>query len=458
MPSLKQANAVDLSAKSAVVAERTQSFPNAESAHPQLFRTEALTYRQTQWLGTVLLTPRRSHRIFTIVAVFAIVAIASLLIFGEFTRKARVEGWLMPQQGLVRVFAPQPGVVSGLYVHEGTQVRKGERLLRLSGELESVRLGATEAEIIRRLSGLRDALKEERRQQQRLLVQRQRSYSDRVAMLRSESMEIDRQIETMRERVRLAERNVMLNRKLRADGYISEPQFQIVQGEHLERQSQLGALRRQRIELRREQVMLEGELKDLPVKVGADIASIERNIVAAEQELAQAEARREIFITAPQDGTVSAVLVDQGGYANVSGPLLSIVPTGAALEAHLYGPSRAVGFVHPGQKVLLRYQAYPYQKFGHHEGVAVSVSRSAVSPSELPPQLAGILGTTPGVLGTTPVYRITVRLKSQTVKAYGQAVPLQPGMQLEADIALDRRRLYEWMLDPLYTVTGRQQR
>jgi len=51
---------------------------------------------------------------------------------------------------------------------------------------------------------------------------------------------------------------------------------------------------------------------------------------------------------------------------------------------------------------------------------------------------------------------ITVSLASQTVAAYGAEVPLQPGMTLEADVALERRRLFEWMLDPLYAVTGRQ--
>jgi membrane fusion protein len=77
-----------------------------------------------------------------------------------------------------------------------------------------------------------------------------------------------------------------------------------------------------------------------------------------------------------------------------------------------------------------------------------NISRSAVSPGELPPQLAGLAGP-------DPVYLITVTLARQTIAAYGRQVELQPGMQLEADIALETRRLYEWLLDPLYTVTGK---
>ena len=57
-----------------------------------------------------------------------------------------------------------------------------------------------------------------------------------------------------------------------------------------------------------------------------------------------------------------------------------------------------------------------------------------------------------------PVYRITVSLASQSVAANGAAVPLQPGMTLEADVALERRRLFEWILDPLFAVTGGQRR
>jgi membrane fusion protein len=414
----------------------------------QLFRTEALTDSQTHWLGTVLLTPRRSDQWFTIGAIAAIAAMLALLVFGGFTRKARVNGWLVPQQGLVRVFAPQPGVVTGLYAKEGAQVRKGDRLIKLSSELESATLGATQAQVAQRLTELSDSLRKQRAQDEQLLEQQQHTYGERLAALRRETAQIGHDITIMRDRVQLAEQSATANRTLRAQGYISRPQLEVVEADRLEQHERLGALQRQQIELKREEVTLAGELEDLPVKTQAQIGDIDRKLAAAEQELAQAEARREIVVTAPENGIVTAILVDQGGHANVSAPLFSIVPVGANLEAHLYGPSRAVGFVHPGQQVLLRYQAYPYQKFGHYEGVVVSVSRSAVNPGELSTQLAG-------TTGMEPVYRITVKLMKQTVHAYGHDLELQPGMQLEADIALERRRLYEWVLDPLYTFTGR---
>jgi membrane fusion protein len=132
------------------------------------------------------------------------------------------------------------------------------------------------------------------------------------------------------------------------------------------------------------------------------------------------------------------------------------MPGGVELEAHLYSPSRSIGFVQAGQRVLLRYESYPYQRFGHYQGTISSVSRVALSPGDLPPQIAGLTSLTGSGAGAPaePIYRITVKLASQSVMAYGAPVPLQSGMSLVADLALERRRLFEWVLDPVYALRG----
>jgi membrane fusion protein len=169
---------------------------------------------------------------------------------------------------------------------------------------------------------------------------------------------------------------------------------------------------------------VEAKLREVPFRRRTQIAEYERNASALEQELAEAEARRQIVITAPQDGTVTSIQTESGGNANPHVPLMSIVPADAVLQAELFSPTRAIGFVRPGQRVLLRYQAFPYQKFGFYEGIIRSVSRSAVSPSELSQQLTGLTS----LFGTNePVYRVTVQLAQQTATAYGALFLCSPG-------------------------------
>ena len=423
------------------------------SPGPQpLFRPEVVTARQTQWLGTVILAPRLSYGFFTAFAALTTGAILGLLCFADYPRTARINGWLVPQQGLVRVMAPQTGVVTHLYVHEGVAVRQGEPLLMLSAELHSTARGATQTAIVRQLAARHASLAEERHQQERLLAQQMRALADRLRTLQAEQAQFEREIALQRDRLRLAEKSEQMYRILRERDMASELEAQQAEAGRIEQATRLSNLERQRIVTQRERFTLEGELKDLPFKVQAQIAIINRSSAEVEQQLAEVEARREIVVAAPQTGTVTAIQAEPGGTATPTVPLLSIVPAGAQLEAHLFSPSRAMGFVQPGQRVLLRYQAYPYQKFGHYEGIVTHVSRSAMSPGELPPQLAGLTS----LYGANePVYRLLVRLASQTITAYGQALPLQPGMQLEADVVIDRRRLIEWLLDPLFTLTGK---
>ena len=68
---------------------------------------------------------------------------------------------------------------------------------------------------------------------------------------------------------------------------------------------------------------------------------------------------------------------------------------------------------------------------------------------------ASTLGFAPSDGSREPLYRVKVALEAQTVAAYGRAEPLQAGMQVEADVLLDRRRLIEWVFEPVFSLAGR---
>lgn len=421
-------------------------------AHTPLFRPQALSERRTRWLGTVLLAPQISHTLFAVFAALAASAVLALLFFAEFTRTARISGWLMPDQGLLRIVAPLQGVISQLHVQEGAEVRKGQPLLVLSTELQSEAVGATREEIVRRLMSRRDSLIAERDLQHRLHRQELADLKSRVDTLEEEQLSLERERDLQRARLALAEETERRQRRLRDDGVVPVQRLEQAQKERIDEALNLRSIERAWASLQGSRLTLEGELRNLPLKYASKVADMERSIAALEQQLAETEAQRQLVILASQDGTVTALQAEVGSSVNTSVPLLAIVPAGSKLEAQLFSPSRAIGFVQPDQRVLLRYQSFPYQKFGHYEGTVASVSRSAISPAELTQQLAGLTSL---FRTDEPVYRITVALASQAVTAYGKPVALQPGMQLEADVLIERRRLIEWILDPLFSVTGK---
>ena len=125
--------------------------------------------------------------------------------------------------------------------------------------------------------------------------------------------------------------------------------------------------------------------------------------------------------------------------------MLTILPADAQFKAELFIPTRAIGFIKPGQAVLLRYSAFPYQRFGLYKGTIDKVTEVILSPDELhvPVKLE------------EPVYRVSVTPEKQAISAYGRQFNLQAGMLLEASIILEGRSLGEWLLAPIYSLRGR---
>jgi membrane fusion protein len=425
--------------------------PSSTTLQP-LFRPEVLVEHQSQWLGTILLEPKISHWMFASLALLTTAAVLGLLFVSSYTSKARVSGWLVLQQGLVRVFTPQVGVITQLHVKEGMAVTKGTPLLSVSTEMQSEALGGTRQEIVRRLTTRRDSMANEKLVQTRLFAQQVADLSRRIAALEDEQKYLAKEIDLQRAQLQLNEQIETRMRTLRARDIVTEPRREEAERERIQQAAKMQNLERTQVALQREAWQMQASLRELPLRRATQLAEIDRNVAALEQELAEAEARREIVIVAPQDGTVTGLQIESGGNAQANVPLLTIVPSSTTLQAQLFSPSRAIGFLHEGQRVLLRYEAFPYQKFGFHEGVVTSVSRSAISPAEMAQQLVGLTA----LYGSNePVYRVTVDLQQQTVTAYGKPMPLQPGMRLEADVLLENRRLVEWMLEPLFSISGK---
>ena len=434
-------------AQSALTVARTRE--PAIPAPQQLFRSEVLAERQTPLLGKILLEPRPSQALLVRVALALGVAVLAFLIFGSYARKARLSGVLVPVHGLARIVAPQAGVVTDIFVAEDAKVKKGTPLIALSSEMQNEALGSTREEIVRRITSRRDSTAASQHVQQQLFDQQAADLRKRLDALTIEQQHLVREIELQRARVRIGDNAVARARAMRAQDLIPLPRLQRAEQENIDDKSKLEAMERSQLTLQREQIQIEATLREMPMRRQTQLAEIDRNVSALDQELAEAESRRKIVISAPYDGVVTSLQAEKGSSAQANIPLMSVVPEGSDLQASLYGSSRAIGFVKPGQKVSIRYQAFPYQKFGAYAGTVTSVSKSAINPAELPQQLAGIYAP------AESLFRINIRLDRQTATAYGEPAPLQAGMQLEADVITDSRRLIEWMFEPLFTLTGK---
>jgi len=415
-----------------------------------LFRSEALSNQQRDWLGSIQLIRPVSLALLTGFVLLVAAAVAAYLTLGEYTRKARVSGYLVPDRGVIRLVTPQPATVVESHATEGATVQRGDVLFVLAVG-QATLSGDTQAAVQSSLASRERSLQGAARQRSQLEQTQTAALDAQVADMRRELDAMAAEADLQRQRLALAQDALAQYESLRNDNFVSSAQVRAKAEDVLGVKAQLQSLERQRATRLREIAALQAQRIELPLRTQAVHGEIDRDLAALAQQSAESEARQRIVVRAPQDGVVTGVLAAPGQNVTPTVALASLLPADAKLQAHLFAPSSAVGFVRADQTVQLRYQAFPYQKFGHQSGAVAQVSRSPLQAAEL----AGLPLPAAIMASGEPLYRITVTLNQQSVAAYGHAQTLSPGMQLEADVQLDRRRLIEWLFEPVLGIAGR---
>jgi membrane fusion protein len=422
----------------------------------KLFREEARHQQSAQWLGTVRLARPLSFAAVTAGALAILVLVAAFALLGEVTRKARLTGMLVATEGSLNVAAQQSGVVLERRVREGDQVSRGDTLLAINTDRQSLNGSAVASTVV--------AMAEQVRRREQLLRtargvslghigQQRRIALEKIDGIEAELVQLENALGLQQRKVALTRQEVERLQGLVAEGYIPEAKLQEKREAELDALSELQSLKRNSSTLQRERMAVRADIEALDAQLANEQNTIDTQLSSLKQEELDIEGRRSLVITAPCDGTVSSIEIKPGQSVAVGQTLLTLLPkakNGKALEAQLFAPSRTAGFVQPGQGVYIRYAAYPFQKFGMYSGRITAVSGTPFFPNELPPNLSQQLLSQAG--SVEGLYRISVELDDQSIRAYGKQVPLKPGFVLEADVVQARLKIWEMMFEPLLAI------
>jgi membrane fusion protein len=424
-----------------------------EPAKATLFREQAINARRDKFNGQIILSyPLPAW----IASAFGIITAAMIVIYvgvGTYTKKVLVSGQVVPRAGLVRVYAPQFGTIKARSVAEGSQVPAGTPLFVLSSDRSSMLLGNTQDEVSRQIILRIESLEVERMKTLAMQKEERESMQAKIASLRGQVDALSTQFDEQKRRVSLADDAAKRYGELLSGSYISVDQFQQKVADSLDQSARLNQIQRERMNTMLDLKTARGDFAGLPLKQANQIAQVDRLKSQASQELVESESKREIVIKSPVAGTVTSIVAEIGQIVDTSHPLLGLVPRNSALRVDLYAPSEAIGFIRQGDKVLIHYKSYPYQKFGQYPGTVDYVSRTPMAAAELSAINGGIPGVEPGKEAQL-YYRISVSPDREVVNAYGREISLMNGMTVEANVLQETRRLYEWILEPLISLRG----
>lgn len=408
-----------------------------------LFRKEIVEYRSQQEYGAVLLTRQRSSWIFCIFAAALCAAILTYLFQGTYRPRTTVSGILVPEGGTIRIAAPVGGTITERRVQEGQYVMEGEILFvvadqrKSAGGQSSIRVSDLRTNS---LMARHESLLRLRASTLRLSASAENNFRAQYENLLDELERNRRELDLLGRRTFAMEKTVAQYHALAKKNYISQLELRDKQDQLAVLESQILAAERSGTQLRRAGVVLKSDLEQAPIKFAAQLAEIDRDLASLSLEVTDIQTRDTFSIVAPVTGKVTAINANIGQTASTQ-PLALVVPENTSLVAYLFAPSKAYGFVQVGHQVKIRYHPYPHQLFGLHGGTVVELASSPLLSDEYP--------VTPAMQEKGAMYRVTVRLNSQTINIYGKEINLIPGIALEADIEQAPRRLIDWIAAPI---------
>lgn len=410
-----------------------------------LFRQQALNHQSNKLFGEVILIRPLSFALLTTALAVIVAVVIIFLLYGKYGRRETVNGYLIPDKGLVNVYAPYLGIAEKIHINEGQSVKKGEVLYRVSTDFRMSKHFSNNDKLLQHLAEQKSHLAEKVNLEKIRFQDEETTLRNQEQHLSDEITQIKLQIKTAEQELDLAKKLWKKYKRLRKNKLVVESALTQQHYNYLAKRSSVQNSKQRLVSKTASLASVQLQLKQLPNRRDIRLQELKSQQLALAERLTKVSSERGYDIVSPVDGTVSTIIAKRGQKIDLSTPLLTLLPENSTLQAELFLPSRSIGFTEVGQSVLMRYEAFPYQRYGLANGTIKAISQTVINPQEV--RLA--------VTVNEPVYRVKVDLEKQSMLANGKPIYLQPGMVLSADILLEKRSLFEWLLEPIYSLRGR---
>lgn len=411
-----------------------------------LFRQQAIDEQRQRLQGTIILTQPLSITISSTIITIIVFFLVLYACLASVTRKEIVNGYVASNLGLIRSTVTQGGTITSLYVKEGEHVEKGAPLAEIivshtmnSGKDLKEILSEKLREQITILENEKEINKQFFLSDKARLKNNVKNLNEQLAILQETEIRIKEQLKIAKDRFR---RYTELYQKKS----IPKSALEAEKDRLIEVEKSVLDSERDHLALLDNLAKTHSELEKADSHYHTQSSELKISHLDLQRQLTILEGDYRYIIHAAKSGVVTAIQIVPGQSVSATQTLMSIIPGNAQFVANLLLPTRSVGFVEEGDEVNIRFDAFPYQRFGFVKGRVVTVDKALLtndSSVSLPIQIK------------EPVYRVKVALSAQSISAYGKHFPLKHGMSLQADILLDKRTLLEWILDPLYSIKGR---
>lgn len=387
---------------------------------------------------------------FWTVATGSLLFIAAFLLFiieGTYTRRVNVVGEVTTWPRAVNIYSGVQGFVVNQFVHEGQMIHKGEPVYQIdvskstrSGVVSENQRRDIESQLVR-VDNIIQRLEESKKITLDSLEKQRLQYSE--AFQRSSDI-----IRRAQEGINIMQSNMENYRHYQARGLINKDQLTNQVALYYQQQNNLLGLSGQNEQNALQLTSLESQIQTQAADFDNRIYQMELQRYELQKELVETDVGGEIVVRALSDGRIDSMSVTIGQMINPGDSLLQVIPKN--IENYyliLWVPNDVVPYLKSGDRVNLRYEAFPAEKFGQFQATVTTVTRTPASTQEMLTYHGAPKNT---LDASVPWYKVIVKPEQQSIVYAGKSLPLENGMKAKSTLFLEKRKIYQWMLSPFY--------
>lgn len=412
-----------------------------------MFRQELLENRKMLWRGRALLLPGIPPLLVISVCIIFLTVFITFVIMGSYTRRVNVSGEITTWPRPVNIYSSVQGFIVKQFVTEGQEIRKGEPVYQIdvsrstsSGVVSDNQRKDIENQIVRIaniISRLEDSKKATLQTLEKQKMQYQEAFERSTAIVRRAE-----------EGIIIMKNNMNNYRTYQKKGLINKDQLTNQTALYYQQQNNLLSLSGQNEQNALQITSLESQIKIQAADFDNRIYQMELQRYELQKELINTDVNGEVIIRALSDGKIDSLSVTVGQMVSAGDSLLQIIPD--KIKDHylvVWAPNDAVPYINPGDRVNIRYEAFPAEKFGQFAATVLLVSKTPASSQEM----LTYQGAPKNNQNTSvPYYKIVVRPDLQEIRYDGEFLPIENGMKAQGTLFLEKRKIYQWMLSPFY--------
>ncbi|EKZ3428381.1 HlyD family secretion protein [Salmonella enterica] len=412
-----------------------------------MFRQELLENRKMLWRGRALLLPGIPPLLVISVCIIFLTVFITFVIMGSYTRRVNVSGEITTWPRPVNIYSSVQGFIVKQFVTEGQEIRKGEPVYQIdvsrstsSGVVSDNQRKDIENQIVRIaniISRLEDSKKATLQTLEKQKMQYQEAFERSTAIVRRAE-----------EGIIIMKNNMNNYRTYQKKGLINKDQLTNQTALYYQQQNNLLSLSGQNEQNALQITSLESQIKIQAADFDNRIYQMELQRYELQKELINTDVNGEVIIRALSDGKIDSLSVTVGQMVSAGDSLLQIIPD--KIKDHylvVWAPNDAVPYINPGDRVNIRYEAFPAEKFGQFAATVLLVSKTPASSQEM----LTYHGAPKNNQNTSvPYYKIVVRPDLQEIRYDGKFLPIENGMKAQGTLFLEKRKIYQWMLSPFY--------